>query len=59
MHKLNVEILLIVQEYRSKRQKMVVFIVKPIDKRFWKCYSVYTRIYGVVKMLLYDSMKDR
>ena len=38
---------------------MVVFIVKPIDKRFWKCYSVYTRIYGVVKTLLYDSMKDR
>ena len=59
LHKLNAEILLIVQEYRSKRQKMVVFIVKPIDKILGKCYSVNTRIYGVVKTLLYDSMKDR
>ena len=38
---------------------MVVFIVKPIDKILGKCYSVNTRIYGVVKTLLYDSMKDR
>ena len=59
LHKSNAGILLIVQEYRLKRQHMEVFIVKQIDKILGKCYSVNTRIYGVVKTLLYDSMKDR